>query len=121
MRARHVAQKIDNHCGGVIRGTRAGKRAIPNNEPCMILEVLTKTGWVSLDATRCIDIPGRLIDQETNKTSIARPYKAMLIIGKWRVGFIRTRDLVPGDELTWEYVVLPLDTPETKRKRFTGE
>ena len=87
----------------------------------MILEVLTKTGWVSLDATRCIDIPGRLIDQETNKTSIARPYKALLISGKWRVGFIRTRDLVPGDELTWGYVVLPLDTPETKRKRFTGE
>ena len=87
----------------------------------MILEVETKTGWVSLDATRCIDIPGRLIDQEINKTSIARPYKAILIIGQWRVGFISTRDLVPGDELTWEYVVLPLDTPETKRKRFNGE
>ena len=38
-----------------------------NNEPCMILEVLTKAGWVCL-ATRCTDVPGRLMNHETNKT-----------------------------------------------------
>ena len=42
-------------------------------------------------------------------------------MGKWRVGFISTRNLFPGDELTWDYGVLPEQTPETKRKRFTGE
>ena len=78
-----------------------------NDEPCMILEALTKAGWVCLDATRATETVARLMNHSPSSEATARPFKALLVKGNWRVGFVATRDLVPGEQLTWDYGASP--------------
>lgn len=72
-----------------------------NDEACMILDAETKDGWYCLDATRAFNTVGRLLNH-----SPLRPMKALLItkkgVTKWRVGFLSTRPIEIGDELTWD-------------------
>ena len=74
-----------------------------NNEGCMILEVQTTEGWMCLDATRRHDSLGRLFNHAPAHSATIRPFKALFLEGKWRVGFVSTRDLEAGEELTWDY------------------
>lgn len=78
-----------------------------NDEPCMVFEVETRAGWVCLDATRATHTPGRLMNHAAARVATAKPYKALMLEGKWRVGFIATSDLHKGQELTWDYGCSP--------------
>ena len=78
-----------------------------NDEPCMILEALTKAVWVCLNATRATETVAKLMNHSPSREATARPFKALLVKGNWRVGFVATRDLVPGEELTWDYGASP--------------
>ena len=73
----------------------------------MILEVHTKAGWMCLDATRATDTPARLMNHESDKTATTRPFKALLVDDAWRVSFTLTRNLVPGEFITWDCGVSP--------------
>lgn len=74
-----------------------------NDEPCMILEVQTPNGWHCLDATRRFQSLGRLMNHAPPDKATAKPFRPQFVRGKWRVGFLTTKDLEPGTELTWNY------------------
>ncbi len=74
-----------------------------NNEGCMIIEVQTKKGWICLDATRKTDAIARLMNHAPPQVATARPHRAFLLHGEWRLGFVATRDLTIGEELVWNY------------------
>ena len=74
-----------------------------NGEPCMVLEVQTPQGWKCLDATRKIGTVGRLFNHTPHGRATLKPHKPLLVKGKWRVGFLATRNILPGTELTWDY------------------
>lgn len=78
-----------------------------NGEGCYILDVLTKDGWVCLDATRSFLSFGRLLNHASKSLATLSPHTPLLVEGKWRVGFTATGDLLPGDELTWDYSCPP--------------
>ena len=73
----------------------------------MNLEALTKAGWVCLDATRATETVARLLNHRSSREGTARPFKALLVKGHWRVEFITTRHLVAGEELAWDYGASP--------------
>ena len=74
-----------------------------NGEGCYILDCLMRDGWVCLDGTRSYSGVGRYLNHVPRSVATLTPYKPLLINGKWRVGFTATRDLLEGDELTWDY------------------
>jgi len=78
-----------------------------NAEPCMVLDVQTPQGWQCLDATRKFGTLGRLLNHAAAAKATVKPYRPLLVNGKWRVGFVATRDLKPGTELTWDYGCQP--------------
>ena len=78
-----------------------------NDEGCYILDVLTKDGWMCLDATRSYNSVGRLLNHAPRTTATLTPYKPLSIRGVWRVGFTATKELMPGTELTWDYGCCP--------------
>ena len=87
---------------------RSHKREyIGNNEGCFIIDVQTADGWVCLDATRCLVSPGRLLNHAPRDRATLAPFKPLFLKGRWRVGFVATRDLHPGQELTWDYGCSP--------------
>lgn len=91
------------------RANRAKKEQeyATNGEPCMILEVQTPQGWFCLDATRKYNTLGRLLNHAAPHVATAKPFKPLLVNGKWRVGFLSTKDLQPGTEVTWDYACPP--------------
>lgn len=80
---------------------------IANDEGCYILDIQTKEGWMCLDATRYLSSPGRLLNHAPSAQATLKPFRPLLLKGKWRVGFTSTRDLHPGEELTWNYGCAP--------------
>ena len=78
-----------------------------NGEGCYILDCLMRDGWVCLDGTRSYSGVGRYLNHVPRSVATLTPYKPLLINGKWRVGFTATRDLLEGDELTWDYGCAP--------------
>ena len=52
----------------------------------MILEALTKEGWVCIDATRATETVARLLNRSSSREATARRFKALLVKGHWRVG-----------------------------------
>lgn len=78
-----------------------------NGEGCFILDILTRDGWMCLDATRLYSSVGRLLNHAPKSTATLTPYKPLQISGIWRVGFTASRDLSPGTELTWDYGCKP--------------
>ena len=78
-----------------------------NGEGCYVLDVLTRDGWMCLDATRSFSSVGRLLNHAARPAATLTPYKPLLVGGKWRVGFVAARELMPGDELTWDYGCSP--------------
>lgn len=78
-----------------------------NGEGCYILDIQTRDGWLCIDATRSLSSPGRLLNHATKAMATLTPYKPLFLNGKWRVGFTASRDLVAGEELTWDYGCLP--------------
>ena len=86
-----------------------------NGEGCFILDVLTKDGWMCLDATRSYSCVGRLLNHAPRNSATLTPYKPLQIGGAWRVGFTAARDLSPGTELTWDYGCQPRGLEWLKR------
>ena len=78
-----------------------------NDEGCYLLDVLTRDGWVCLDATRCFSSMGRLLNHAPKTVATLTPHKPLFVGGKWKVGFVASRDLLPGEELTWDYGCKP--------------
>ena len=74
-----------------------------NEEPCMVFEVQTAQGWFCLDATRRFHTPGRLMNHAPAQLANVKPFKALLVNGKWRVAFPAVHDIQVGEELTWDY------------------
>ena len=74
-----------------------------NGEGCMILDILTVDGWLCLDATRSHDTVGRLLNHAPARYATARAFKPLQIDGEWRVGFLATRAINIGEEITWDY------------------
>ena len=80
---------------------------VANGEGCYIIDAQTSQGWMCFDATRRFLSPGRLMNHEPRGKATLTPFKPLLIGGKWRLGFVATRDLQPGQELTWDYCCAP--------------
>ncbi len=78
-----------------------------NDEGCMIFEVQTPHGWMCLDATRRHTTTGRLLNHAPCSPATLRPFNALLIEGKWRVGMLAAKDLPAGTELTLDYGCAP--------------
>ena len=74
-----------------------------NGEGCMVLEVHTAHGWKCLDATRSHATVGRLLNHAPERSASARAFKPLLVNGVWRVAFLARRDILVGDEITWDY------------------
>ena len=72
-----------------------------NNEGSYILEIQTPEGWVCLDATRRMGSIGWLMNHSSNPN--LKPFRALFVRGKWRVGFLAITDIGVGEELTWNY------------------
>lgn len=85
---------------------RYEKEYAANDEGCYILDILTKEGWFCIDSTRSLSL-GRLLNHAPKTIATLTPFKPLLINGKWRVGFTAARDLIAGEELTWDYGVSP--------------
>ena len=49
------------------------------------------------------DTVGRLMNHAPTSTDTARPFKALLLNSRRRIGFLATKDLEAGEELTWDY------------------
>ena len=80
---------------------------IANGEGCYVMDVQTSQGWMCFDATRRFLSPGRLMNHARRCEATLTPFKPVLLGGKWRVGFLASRDLQPGEELTWDYGCSP--------------
>jgi SET domain-containing protein len=92
-----------------------------NGEGCMILDIRVKHGWMCLDATRCHDTVGRLLNFASSRTATVRPFKPLLVDGEWRVGFLATRDIEEGEEICWDYGCPPEGQEWLMRNRRTGK
>lgn len=80
---------------------------VANGEGCFIIDVQTSNGWMCFDATRHFLSPGRLMNHAQRGIATVCPFKPILVNGQWRLGFLATRDLNPGEELTWDYGCAP--------------
>ena len=100
------------------------KEYIANGEGCFIIDVQTSGGWLCFDATREFYSPGRLMNHSTKGEATVIPFKPLLVDSQWRLGFIATRDLQAGEELTWDYGCAPCGIEWLKKrpkKSNTGE
>ena len=61
-------------------------------------------GRLCFDATRRYKDVGRLINHSLAGFNI-KPGKLLYVWGKWRVGMVAVRDVVEGEELTYDYGV----------------
>jgi hypothetical protein len=93
---------------------------IANGEGCYIIDVQTSKGWVCFDATRNFLSPARLMNHSPKGKATLTPFKPLLIGGRWRLGFIATRDLQPGQELTWDYGCNPGGIDWLKKRPSKG-
>ena len=92
-----------------------------NGEACMILDIHTAHGWLCLDATRCHDTVGRLLNFAPARTATVRPLRPLLVNGEWRVGFLANRDIEEGEEICWDYGCPPEGQEWLMRNRRTGK
>ena len=92
-----------------------------NEEGCYIIDVHTRDGWVCLDATRSFSAIGRLLNHAPRAVATLTPYKPLFVGGKWRVGFTASRQLHPGEELTWDYGCEPGGLEWLKRRKGCKE
>ena len=69
-----------------------------NQEACMILEAQTQEGWVCLDATRHLGTLGRLMNHAPKTSATVKPFKALIVNGKWKVAFLATCDIAVGEQ-----------------------
>jgi len=72
-----------------------------NDEPYMVLKVQTPQGWQCLDATQKYGTLGHLMNHASPAMATVRPFKPLLVHGKWSVGFLAIQDIEPGTMLTW--------------------
>ncbi len=74
-----------------------------NEEGCYILDVQLPEGkgWLCLDATRNLNCWGRYLNHSI--TPNLKMFTALMIRGKWRVGFYALRDIKKGAELVYDY------------------
>jgi SET domain-containing protein len=84
------------------RAAREREYAV-NGEGCYILDCQTREGWICIDATRSYSAIGRLLNHAPSFLATLVPYKPLLVNGQWRVGFVASKNLMPGDELLWDY------------------
>jgi SET domain-containing protein len=91
-----------------------------NGEGCMILDIHTKHGWLCLDATRCHDTVGRLLNHAPHRRATVRPFRPLLVDGEWRVGFLANREIKPGEEICWDYGCSPEGQEWLMRNTRTG-
>ncbi len=52
-----------------------------NNQSCMVIDILTKKGWVTLDATRMAEAIGRLMNHALASQATAKPFKTLILGG----------------------------------------
>lgn len=80
------------------------KEYILNEEGCFIMEVQLPGGkWLCLDATGNTNSWGRYINHSPPSMANIRPFRPLMVRGKWRVGFTAVRDICVGEELLYSY------------------
>ena len=92
-----------------------------NGEECMVLDVQTPRWWYCLDATQEYNGVGRLMNHAMPSRATAKPFRPLLVENQWRVGFISTRDISPGEEITWDYACPPMGNEFLRRTRRVPE
>ena len=92
-----------------------------NGEECMILDIQTPCGWYCIDATQDYDGVGRLMNHALPSQATAKPFRPLRVHNQWRVGFLSTRDISPGEEITWDYACPPLGNKFLMRRRQVAE
>ena len=98
-----------------------------NNEASYLLETQYGRKLV-FDATRSYDQFGRYINHSSTHHN-CRYWRPLLVRGKWRVGFIATRDIDEGEELCYDYGVRGMSwmvgespkKPAVGRQKFSSE
>lgn len=48
---------------------------------------------------------GRLINHAPGQEANCRPHPPLYVRGKWRVGFVTTKEIPAGEEVTYDYNV----------------
>ena len=77
-----------------------------SGEGCYILEAQDQDGaWWCFDATRRVNSYGRYINHAAGNMANAMPVPPAVIEGRLRVGFVATKNIDPGSEITWDYGV----------------
>lgn len=75
-----------------------------NGEGSYILEVQIPGGkWICLDATVNLNSWARYINHARPSEANLKPFKPLMVGGKWRVAFLASRDIKAGDELCYDY------------------
>lgn len=74
-----------------------------NSEGCYILDAQLPQGkgWICLDATRNVNCWSRYINHSIKPN--LKLFRPLMIRGKWRVGFVATRDIKEGEALSYDY------------------
>ena len=83
-----------------------------NGEGCYIFEARVALGqWYCFDATRRMDQFGRFMNHAPGEAANSKAFPPKKIRGKYRVGFLASRDILQGEEITWDYGVRDEDIP----------
>ena len=61
--------------------------------------------WWCFDATRRLNQFGRYMNNAPGSMANATPVPPVLLEGRLRVGFIATKHIQAGEEITWDYGV----------------
>ena len=87
-----------------------------NEEGCFIMEVQLPAdqGWLCLDATRNYESWGRYINHSAKPN--LKKHAPLFVDGKWRVAFLALRDILKGEELSYDYGKQPNPPSWMRRK-----
>lgn len=78
-----------------------------NDEGSYILEASVGGKWLCFDATRRFGGVGRYVNHAASGLATARLFPPLMVRGKYRVALMAACDVVPGQEITYDYGCKP--------------
>ena len=91
-----------------------------NGEGSYIMEVQAGNKKLCLDATVNVDSWGRYINHANCNQANLRMHPALFVRGKWRVAFLARRDIMAGEELSYDYGLLKGRPEWMSRKKVSA-